>query len=210
MNKQTNNTLKVKNLFLINFKMLLKRIRNKLEKSCKICADTECINDTWIKPCGCKGSLLWCHENCLKTWIKYSDSKCCNICKKSFHIEYKNPYLIYVKKYVPYITYQLSIFLLAYIVFITSFKTKEYFIITLAIIIRKFLILVYLYYVLIYYLIKSFNKDIIGQLEFHPFSFDYLSDFLLVLSEIHKINKLVIFNKFLRDSSYKILNYESL
>jgi E3 ubiquitin-protein ligase DOA10 len=191
--------------------MLIKQIRNKidkrLEKTCKICADTECLNDNWIMPCACKGSLLWCHENCLKTWIKYSDSKRCNICKKDFHIEYKNPYLIYIKKYVPIITYYISINFIAFIV-IKRTNYQGCFVLYFASMIRKFFIFVYLYYVLIYFSIKYFNKDIIGQIEFNPFSLDYFSDFLLVLSEIHKINKLVICNKFLKNSEYKILNYK--
>jgi hypothetical protein len=70
------------------FKKIRQKIMENKDRSCRICADTLCeIGDKWIKPCSCKGSILWVHHNCLKKWMEYSSSTKCTMCNENYKIK---------------------------------------------------------------------------------------------------------------------------
>lgn len=155
--------------------MLINEIRNKLKekttKTCRICADTSCEKgDKWIHPCNCKGSLLWCHENCLKTWLKYSNSQKCSICSFKFNIIFKNSsnFKDILKKHFGLFIY---LFYCAIIIYLSVLTTsyEKYFIVFLSYLIKRTIILIYIGYLFIYYLVKRHNS-LFDELNMeHPF-----------------------------------------
>jgi hypothetical protein len=52
---------------------------------CRICLETDDINDM-ISPCGCRGSALYIHRDCLDDYIRYYPSRRCSVCNQSFYI----------------------------------------------------------------------------------------------------------------------------
>ncbi|CAD8082340.1 unnamed protein product [Paramecium primaurelia] len=65
-------------------------------KFCRICLCDD-GNSTLIRPCNCKGSLRFIHENCLKVWILekqgieqvYKNDIDCEVCHTKFQMETK-------------------------------------------------------------------------------------------------------------------------
>ncbi|CAD8118543.1 unnamed protein product [Paramecium sonneborni] len=61
---------------------------------CRICLE-DGQTSVFIKPCECKGSIQYVHEDCLKTWLlrnhkidEIAGSRVfCELCKKTFHCE---------------------------------------------------------------------------------------------------------------------------
>ncbi|CAD8098009.1 unnamed protein product [Paramecium primaurelia] len=61
---------------------------------CRICLEDGQIN-AFIKPCECKGSIQYIHEDCLKTWLLRNhkideiaaNRVFCELCKKTFHCD---------------------------------------------------------------------------------------------------------------------------
>ena len=62
---------------------------NNQDYCCRICFGEIGNTEKYVKPCLCKGSLNFVHEECLLVWIKTSNSKVCNICGYPFNIKYR-------------------------------------------------------------------------------------------------------------------------
>jgi hypothetical protein len=43
--------------------------------------------DYWTRPCGCRGSIEWCHQSCIKKWYDNSHNSTCPQCKVEYNIE---------------------------------------------------------------------------------------------------------------------------
>ena len=49
------------------------------ERDCRYCMVPEDFEDL-ISPCGCRGSLRWCHHRCLKRWALMKKHLSCELC----------------------------------------------------------------------------------------------------------------------------------
>ena len=63
------------------------------EKSCRICLETDEINNHFIHPCKCSGSIKHVHEKCLKQWLitlgKDLELSKCELCNTKFSMSFK-------------------------------------------------------------------------------------------------------------------------
>ncbi|CAK60908.1 unnamed protein product (macronuclear) [Paramecium tetraurelia] len=77
----------------------MRRVRNSISQILEFCRICLCDdgNSTLIRPCNCKGSLRFIHENCLKVWILekqgieqvYKNDIDCEVCHTKFQMETK-------------------------------------------------------------------------------------------------------------------------
>ena len=44
------------------------------EIECRICRDGDELREPLIAPCGCRGSIRYCHLGCLLEWLRRSES----------------------------------------------------------------------------------------------------------------------------------------
>ena len=72
------------------------------KKFCRICFSTKTDNEfgKFIRPCLCKGTIEYVHENCLKEWINISDKKKCTICLYNYRKYMKVYPIIYIYKLI--------------------------------------------------------------------------------------------------------------
>ena len=58
---------------------------------CRICRDDSSTEEL-IAPCGCSGSIRWCHQSCLLEWLRHSErerlrsSPQCGVCRQHFQV----------------------------------------------------------------------------------------------------------------------------
>lgn len=64
---------------------------------CRICLQSEKASKL-IRPCGCDGTLSYCHFSCLKTWVKESRKLKCEICGQSYKSQIKDRLAITVAR----------------------------------------------------------------------------------------------------------------
>lgn len=89
------------------------------EKMCRICF--ECDNKPLISPCKCDGSMKWVHRKCLLEWMIFSKSRCCQICKSKYDINFDKKFkFLLSSKCTHLITVFVSLLLLLFIRFILS------------------------------------------------------------------------------------------
>ncbi|OMJ77879.1 hypothetical protein SteCoe_22442 [Stentor coeruleus] len=59
---------------------------------CRICYDIERENNKLLHPCRCIGSVMYVHEECLKTWLLSTNQdlsgRACELCHTTFTMEY--------------------------------------------------------------------------------------------------------------------------
>ncbi|OMJ80834.1 hypothetical protein SteCoe_13587 [Stentor coeruleus] len=64
-----------------------------LNRSCRICMESEALDSPLLSPCKCSGTIRYIHEECLKTWlVSHSEDlakSCCELCKMPFSMEFK-------------------------------------------------------------------------------------------------------------------------
>ncbi len=201
------------------FKRIREKIRDDKDRTCRICSDSLCeMGDRWIKPCGCKGSILWVHHNCLKKWMEYSSGTRCTTCGQSYKInkiKEKDSTLskVLFSKQTIYI---LSIYLLGVIYYIFCRLSEfwhdkysgHYF--NWFYIIRGIGILSILFYITLYSISKKINKKIVQHADAPAYILDY--DNLLVSTFIHvPMNIIIIFSEIFSKedvlSDIEILDY---
>ncbi len=56
---------------------------------CRICHCESAPDTPLITPCNCSGSLKYVHQKCLQQWIKSSQTRSCEVCRYSFHMQTK-------------------------------------------------------------------------------------------------------------------------
>ncbi len=157
---------------------LFNKIREKIygdnEKCCRICSDEKCDSgDKWIKPCSCKGSILWVHHSCLKKWMEYSSSSKCTTCGTYYRT---NKTISDTSKLTKFLfNYKiinlLSIYILAIIYWgfyiISNFwnqKYKNYFF-NWFYVIRGICVLSIVFYIGFYLLVKKINEKYVENVE---------------------------------------------
>ena len=80
------------NLEEIFNKIKHKKNRNKLinplffYNECRFCCDNSHASENLYRVCKCKGSIEWCHMDCLEEWIRYKkvDKKTCEVCNTKY------------------------------------------------------------------------------------------------------------------------------
>lgn len=81
-------TFSIKNVFNKKSKLKKNKIMNPLffHHECRFCSDNSHVNESLYRVCKCKGSIGWCHMNCLEEWIRYKkgDKKICEICNTKY------------------------------------------------------------------------------------------------------------------------------
>ena len=201
------------------FKQIIEKIVNKDERACRICSDNVCnIDDKWIKPCGCKGSILWVHHNCLKKWMEYSNGTKCTTCGNNYKISKLNTNnsllsrILFNYKFI----YILSIYLLG-VIYFTLFKLsmtlnqkyKGYFF-NWFYVIRGICILSILFYIGFYFLCNFFNKKLVEDVQTPNLILDvdniFISSLFVIPLDIYKIF-IHIFQKEEELSQIEILDY---
>ena len=85
--------------------------------NCWICYQSSDIKNL-IKPCKCKGSLQYVHEDCLKLWLKESDHKVCPQCKYKYEINIAYKSIIHKACDSDYIPIILSIIIISVLFFL--------------------------------------------------------------------------------------------
>lgn len=68
------------------------------EKYCWICHNSQDDLSQWVKPCKCRGTAKWVHQNCLQIWVFeqqegriYIRNGNCSQCKTEYVISYPSP-----------------------------------------------------------------------------------------------------------------------
>lgn len=60
------------------------------ERVCRVCRSGE-EGGQLYRPCRCKGSIEYCHEDCLKDWLSVSRGHRCELCKHPFRWQKGEP-----------------------------------------------------------------------------------------------------------------------
>ena len=66
------------------------------ELECRICRDGD-ADEPLIVPCGCSGTIRYCHLKCLLQWLSHSDSERlrsrprCGVCQQPFRLRARGP-----------------------------------------------------------------------------------------------------------------------
>ena len=200
------------------FKRIREKIRNDKDRTCRICSDSLCeMGDKWIKPCGCRGSILWVHHNCLKKWMEYSSGTKCTTCGQNYKINKikennsKLSKFLFNNKFI----YTLSSYLLLIIYFtfyqFSMFWNQKYkgHFFNWFYIIRGICVLSILFYIAFYFLSKKINEKLVEDVESPNLILEddnlFLSSFIYIPIDIFKI-LVKIFSKENELSDIEILN----
>ena len=54
------------------------------ERECRICRGEGEENNPLYVPCDCRGSIRYCHEDCLVRWLDHSGKDRCELCGIEF------------------------------------------------------------------------------------------------------------------------------
>ena len=54
------------------------------ERECRICRGEGEENNPLYVPCDCRGSIRYCHEDCLVRWLDHSGKDRCELCGVEF------------------------------------------------------------------------------------------------------------------------------
>ncbi len=195
------------------FSRIIQKIKEGDDRCCRICADTVVeLDDKWIHPCGCKGSMLWVHHHCLKKWMEYSNSTKCTTCGYSYKIQTIQSNSTFSFLFHPFFIKSLSIYLIGFLYYcfylISSAyhqKNKKYFFHWFYIL-RGISILSILFYVAIYFLSTKL------KIELPDDPYEMLEDESLLFTSFVKIPKFLfsIFQNLFQkktDSTIEILDY---
>lgn len=206
------------------FKKIIEKIEGKNEKMCRICNDTTCeVDDHWIKPCQCKGTILWVHHNCLKKWIEYSNSTLCTTCNTSYTIKYDESNIFFMEKiiYNKWFIAFLSFYFMSVLYFILfkfsvywnkihSFQLIDWFYITRTISVSSILI-----YVTVYYFLEYLDKNLLENIELPDELLNhYQSMTIFGVTSIPNIIRKIIVNLLSKpvksSQDFQILDFQSL
>lgn len=203
---------------------LFKRIREKMHyekgRTCRICSDSICeVGDKWIRPCGCKGTILWVHHNCLKKWMEYSNSSKCSTCGKIYKVNKLNKNCSILSKFLfNTITVQiLSIYLVGVIYFVfyefSKFWHQKYYGLFFHwfYIIRGIAVTSILFYIAFYFVSKRVNEKLVEDVESPNILLEddniFLSSLFYIPLDVLKILK-KMFHKDENLSTVEILDFD--
>lgn len=202
---------------------LSKRIRDKIHyekgRTCRICSDSVCdVGDKWIRPCGCKGTILWVHHNCLKTWMRYSNSSKCSTCEKKYKVNQLNKNNSILSKFLYnnlliniLSTYLLGVIYLVIFEFskILHLKYKGLFFHWLYVM-RGIAVTSILFYIALYFLSKKINQKLVEDVKTPNILLEndniFISSLIYIPLNVLKIFK-KIFQKHHNLSTIEILDF---
>lgn len=125
--KKKDNSIRIRKYFEENSKKLNEMcIRNKGHLNnmnnlamCRICYQSD---GTLIKPCSCKGSIAFIHNECLEKWIEVrNDSLCCELCTSNFKINFNLYFKMKLRKWFDGESFFIVLFFIAFAFMFFSF-----------------------------------------------------------------------------------------